>query len=358
MHAEAGGVIRVLVVDDSALVRAALRAIFEKDPDLTVVATATNGREAVDLVQRHRPDIVTMDVNMPVMSGYEAVEEIMAVCPTPIVMVTASPTKQDREGVIKALSLGALDVLPKPDLSLLAEAGPAVRQVIDKVKLLSKARVLRHMAGLRRLRDQQLAVQATEPEQWYVVAIVSSTGGPAALAKILSALPGNLAASVVVVQHIAEGFTRMLVEWLSSVSSFDVGEGEPGRRLEPGMAAIAPFGRHMEVDANGRLRLMDSAPVHGCRPSGDVLFTSVSKTFGDRAVGVILTGMGKDGTEGAMAIRRHGGRTIVQHESSCAVFGMPKSAIDAGAADSIQLLDEIPNEIVQLVGRRNQADEG
>ena len=349
--------IRVLVVDDSALVRAALKAIFEKDPDLTVVATAKDGREAVDLVQRLRPDIVTMDVNMPVMGGYEAVEEIMGVCPTPIVMITASATKQDREGVIKALSLGALDVLAKPDLSRLAEAGPTVRQVIDKVKLLSKARVLRHVAGLRRLRDRQLAVQATESEQWYVVAIASSTGGPAALAKIFSSLPGNLAASVVVAQHIAEGFTQMLVEWLSSVSSFEVQEGEPGRPLEPGMAAIAPFGRHMEVDADGRLRLVDSTPVHGCRPSGDVLFTSVSKTFGNRAVGVILTGMGRDGTEGAMAIRRRGGRTIVQHESSCAIFGMPKSVIDAGAADRVLLLDEIPNEIVRLVGRRNKAEE-
>lgn len=348
--------IRVLVVDDSALFRTALTAILEKDPDLTVVATAKDGREAVELVRRHRPDIVTMDVNMPVMGGYEAVEKIMALCPTPVVMLTGSPTKQDREGLIKALSLGALDVLAKPDLSRLAEAAHVVREMIEKVKLLSKAHVIRHLAGLRRLRDHRSAVRTSRPEQWYVVAIVASTGGPAALARIFSRLPGDLAASVVVAQHIAEGFTQMLVEWLSSVSSFDVLEGEPGCPLRPGLAAIAPFGRHMEVDSDGRLRLVDSAPVHGCRPSGDVLLTSVSKTFGDRAVGVILSGMGVDGTEGAKGIRTRGGRVVVQHESSCVIFGMPKSAIEAGAADCVLPLDDIPKEIVRLAGRRDTTD--
>jgi len=349
-------VIRVLVVDDSSFFRTALTGILQEDPELTVVAAAKNGSEAVDLVQKHGPDVVTMDVNMPVLNGYEAVERIMALCPTPIVIVTGSPTKQDKEAVIKALAMGAVDVIPKPDLTRPATAKQAISDLVGKVKLFSTAHVLRHLAGLRKTRVAPPTAKIEPTGRPSVVAIAASTGGPAALAKIFSSLPKDLAASVVVAQHITEGFTATLVQWLGSVCSLEVREGVAGSALEPGTAAIAPSGRHMRVDSNGRIQVLDLPPVRGCKPSGDILLTSVAETFGDRATGIVLTGIGGDGTEGLKAIQNRGGVTIGQDESSCAVFGMPKSAIDAGVVDRVVPLDEIPGEIVRLTGRRNVTD--
>lgn len=344
--------IRVLVVDDSTFFRETFSAILQKDPDLTVVATAKNGREAVELVQSHRPDIVTMDVNMPVLNGYEAVEEIMALCPTPIVMVTASPSKQDKEAVVKALALGALDVVPKPDLARAADVKQATGDLLEKIKLFSTAHVVRHLSGLRKLRGTPPTAKAEAPGKATVVAIAASTGGPAALAEIFSSLPEDLAATIVVAQHIAEGFTPTLVEWLASVTSFEVRAGEAGCPLRSGLAVVAPSSRHMRVDSNGKIQVLDLPPVHGCKPSGDVLLSSVAETYGDRAIGVVLTGMGCDGTEGLKAIRGRGGATIGQDESSSAIFGMPKSAIDAGVVDRILPLEKIVGEIVQLTARR------
>jgi len=348
-------VIQVLVTDDSALFRNAFVAFLETDPELHVVATAKNGHEAVELVQRHRPDVVTMDVNMPVMNGYEAVEQIMARCPTPVVMVTGSPSKQEKQSVIKALALGAVEVEAKPDLTQPGDAEP-LRNLIERIKRCSTAHVVRHIGGLRK-RAQYPAAPVETRQSAAVVAIACSTGGPAALAEILPALPSDLGAAVLVVQHITEGFTRTLVEWLQSLTPLHVREGERGMPLAPGTVIIAPPGRHMRVDSSGKLHLLDLPPIHGCKPSGDVLLTSVAETFGDRAVGVILTGMGSDGTDGLLSIRNRGGVTIAQDEASCAIFGMPKSAIEAGAVDRIVPLAEIPAEIVRLVGRQKQSAE-
>lgn len=344
--------IRVLVVDDSTFFRNALTAILQEDPELTVVATAKNGSEAIELVQRHRPDIVTMDVNMPILNGYEAAEQIMALYPTPIVIVTGSPTKQDKEGVIKTLALGALDVIPKPDLARPAVATRSISDLIEKIKVFSTAHVVRHVAGLRKARPAPPTAKTELTGRANVVAIAASTGGPAALAKIFSSLPEDLDASIVVAQHIAEGFTPTLVQWLASVTSLAVREGEAGCALTPGMAVIAPSGRHMRVDSSGKIQVLDLPPVRGCKPSCDILLTSVAETFGDRTIGLVLTGVGGDGTEGLKAIQSRGGVTIGQDEPSSAIFGMPKSAIEAGAVDRVLPLDDIPNEIVRLVGKR------
>jgi len=342
----------VLVVDDSPLFRNALVAALEKAPDLEVITPAENGREAIDLIHRHHPEVVTMDVNMPVMTGYEAVEEVMATCPTPIMILTGSPSKQERGAVIRALGMGAVDVVPKPDLSRTAEADHAFGQIIEKIKLFSKARVIRHVAGALKQKHWDSPAATGPVTQLSLVAIASSTGGPAAVAEILTSLPVDLAAAVVVAQHIADGFAATFVEWLSAVSALDIREGESGHVLKPGNVAIAPGGRHMRVDSAGRLQLIDSQPVHGCKPSADILLSSVSKAFGRRAVGLVLSGMGRDGTEGLEAIRTNGGKTIAQDEATSVIFGMPKSAIEAGAADKILPLGRIADEIVRLVGRR------
>jgi len=207
------------------------------------------------------------------------------------------------------------------------------------------------MAGLRKARGAAPTAAAESTGKASVIAIAASTGGPAALAKILSSLPEDLAASIVVAQHIADGFTPTLVQWLTSVTHLEVRVGEAGCALTPGMAAIAPSGRHMRVDSNSRIQVLDLPPVRGCKPSADILLTSVAETIGSRAIGVVLTGMGDDGTEGMKAIQSRGGVTLGQNEASCAIFGMPKSAMDAGAVDRVLPLDDIPDELARLAGR-------
>ena len=345
--------IRAVIVDDSGVFRTAIAAVLNQDPEIEVVGTAANGKEGVELIQRLRPDVVTMDVNMPVMGGFEAVEQVMASCPTPIVIVTASPGKQDREAVMAALALGALDVLPKPYIGRGVKANPAIDDLVSRVKTLSKAQVIRHMSGSFKRRRKQANQQAqAEGQAWCVVAIASSTGGPAALAKILAALPGDLPACLLVAQHMAEGFSSTFVEWLTSVSQLEVQEAKMSCIPRAGLALIAPAGRHLRAGTNGLPQVLDLPPVNGCKPSGDVLLTSVAQVFGARAIGVVLTGMGKDGTDGLRAVRENGGATVAQDESSSVIFGMPKSAIEANVVDQIVPLDAMAPTIARLARRR------
>jgi len=342
-------VIRVLVVDDSPFFRRAFSAFLESDPDLTVAATAENGREAVELVERLRPDIVTMDVNMPVMNGYEAVEQIMARCPVPIVIVTGSPSKQEKHAVLDALALGALDVVPKPDLKQCTATSLPVLQLIQKLKELSRAHVVRHVAGLMKERDKRSADGRRSKRLARVVAIAASTGGPAALARLFAPLPADLAAAIVVVQHITEGFTDTLVEWLDSTTGLQVRLAQPREPLSPATALIAPGNRHMRVDSTGRVHLLDLPPVRGYKPCADILLSSVAEAFGHRAIGVILTGMGNDGVEGLKTIRQRGGTTIAQDQGTCAVFGMPRAAIEADLVDAVLPPEGIADKIARLV---------
>jgi len=345
--------IRVVIVDDSAIFRTALAATLNQDPEVEVVGTAANGREGVELIQRLRPDVVTMDVNMPVMSGYEAVEEVMAACPTPILIVTASPGKQDREAVMKALALGALEVLPKPYVGRGAKENPALTELVSKVKALSKAHVIKHVAGSLKRRRQPLAQPpGATAQEWAVVAIASSTGGPAALARVLAELPEELPACLLVAQHMAHGFSSTFVDWLASVSHHEVVEATTGCRLRPGLTLIAPASRHLRVNARGVPQILDLPPVHGCKPSGDILLTSVAQAFRDRAIGVVLTGMGKDGTEGLQAIQENGGVTVAQDEATSVIYGMPRSAIEAGVVDRIVPIDAMAHTFAKLARQR------
>lgn len=339
-------VVRVLVVDDSSLVREVLARMLESDPEVRVVGFAADGREAVAQAARLRPDLITMDISMPRLGGLEATEEIMAYHPTPILIVTSA---QDRRGVgwtMDALARGALEVIEKPSVTPDGTWDALRRPLVEKVKLLAGVRVITHLKG--RARALRLARAAGRPGPYAMVAVGVSTGGPGVLARILRALPGDFPLGMVVVQHISEGFTGGLVEWLTRETSLRVRLARDGDVVAAGTVLIAPEGVHTLVQRGGRIRLSRGLPVGGHRPSADVLFQSVAATYRSAAIGVLLTGMGTDGALGLEAIRKAGGRTLVQDEETSAVFGMPKAAIDLGAAEEVLPPDAIALRLVQM----------
>ena len=338
---------RVLVVDDSALARDIITMILSEDPGIEVVGQAENGQIAIDLVKALRPDLVTMDIMMPVLDGLTAIQEIMAYQPTPILVVTSSG---EAEVAYKAISSGALEVMQKPDMS----AGPTEWEGFSRrVKLLSQVKVITHVRGRGTATTQLLPflgpAAAQAGSQGRILAIGASTGGPAALAKLLGGLPPDLNVGVVIVQHIADGFVPGLVSWLSTVTMLSVKPATDGERILAGTVYIAPTGSHTVVAGGGRLGLVDSPPVESQRPAVDVLFESVYEQYAQRAIAVLLTGMGHDGARGLKHIRDAGGKTIAQDESSCVVFGMPKAAVELDAAEQVLPLPDIPRAIVQLL---------
>ena len=328
----------VLVADDSPLFREMLAGVIGAEEGFEVVATAGNGDEAARLTRALRPDVVTMDLHMPEADGFSGIARIMAETPTPILVLTSVPAQAV---TFRALSLGALDILEKPHpASDLSEYGHLLR---SRLRLLAGVKVIRHPRGLR-----HTPPPARDPgRRAELVAIGASLGGPRALATILRALPGGFPVPVAVVQHIADGFTEGLATWLDQESELGVRVARDGDPLEAGVVLLAPTGHHLLV-GRGRVRLSRDAPVEGFRPSVTPLFRSAAEAFGPRACGVLLTGMGRDGADGLQALRRGGGHAIVQDEATSAVFGMPRAAIEAGAADRVLALDDIPPALVDL----------
>ena len=331
--------IRVLVADDSELFRELLSSVVAADPGFEVVATAADGNAAAALARRLRPDVITMDLAMPDADGFSGIARIMAETPTPILVLTAN-----RAEVVgfKALSLGALDIVEKPGVGVdLADYGAQIR---SRLRLLAGVKVIRHLRGLR---GQKLSPPA-RARRAELVLMGASLGGPRALATVLKGLPADFPAPVVVVQHIADGFTEGLAGWLQQESHLAVREARDGDPLRPGLVLLAPSGHHLVV-AEGVAHLSDAAPVDTFKPSVTPLFLSAAGAYGGRACGVLLTGMGRDGAEGLLAIRRAGGFTVAQDEASSAVFGMPKAAIDLGAVDRVLALDDIPRALLEAV---------
>jgi two-component system chemotaxis response regulator CheB len=347
MKAKSKGIIRVLVVDDSPLICKVLTNILNLDPQIIVAAVANNGREAVEIVPRLKPDIITMDIDMPVMDGFEATQRIMAYNPTPILVVSSSVFKVGMDKVFKAISYGALDVLDKNELEI-AGGNESGRILIEKIKFLSGIKVIHH--PLAKLHKERLTGILEVPEQKALdkmVAIVTSTGGPHALLEILKRFPKDFPCGIVVVQHITSGFVEGLVDWLDSECQLKVKIGGDSEEVRPGVAYVAPDSLHMRVGEGGRIHLSDEPAYNGHRPSGDVLLESVAKIYGEGAVAVILTGMGRDGAMGMRAIKQMHGQTIAQDEKSCVVFGMPKAAIEMNAINKILPLESIAKEIAE-----------
>ncbi|MDP2646407.1 MAG: chemotaxis-specific protein-glutamate methyltransferase CheB [Desulfobacterales bacterium] len=337
------GQIRTLVVDDSDFARELIVAILSTDREITIVGQAKNGQEAVEKVRDLKPDIVTMDIEMPVMNGLEAIEHIMAANAVPILVVT---TRSDANTAYAAISKGALDLVVKPDVNL-----EGAREFIQKIKLLSKIKVITHINGKRAIRETKVikppVFSGTTSDR--VVAIASSTGGPEALSVVLSGLPETFPCPIVIAQHNSDGFIPGLVEWLKRVSKMKVKVAQELETIVPGTAYVSPSEKHMEITAGKKIAFKDRHPSDIYRPSCDMLLSSVALAYKAKGIGIILTGMGSDGARGMKQIREWGGTTIAQDEKTCIVFGMPKVAIESGCIDKIVPLDEMSGKIISLV---------
>lgn len=339
--------IRVVVTEDSAVTRALLTAILEAAPGFELVAAVPDGAEAVDAVARLRPAVVTMDLHMPRLDGVEATRRIMRQTPTPIVVVTAS-SEVDGRLTYDALAAGALSVVARP-------VGPSDPRFVTRREALLDE--LRLMAGVRVVRR----IERTEPRAptppliprrpvrpVRVVAIAASTGGPAALYRLLRDLPRDFDVPILVVQHMSEGFIGGLARWLSDAAPGSVRVAGDGDVLAGGAVFLAPDGSHLRATADGTVRLDAGPPIGGHRPAATALFDSVAKAYGDEAIGVVLTGMGRDGVDGLARLRATGAVTLAQDAASSAVFGMPGAALEAGAVERVLSLEELGPAITAL----------
>jgi two-component system chemotaxis response regulator CheB len=341
--------IRVLVVEDSLTVRKRLIEVLEGDPDLEVVAEAQDGQRAIELCQSLRPDVMTLDMMLPVMTGLAVTEYVMAYCPTPILIVSASTNRGELFKTYEALAAGALDVLEKPKASSAPEGWE--RNFISTVKLISRIKVITHRRG--RLTQSKYAAAA--PEVWArydrsqprVVAIGASTGGPAAVLAIVRELPATFPLPILVVIHLGRPFANAMAEWLDGQSAIRVRYARDGEALPKSGILLAPPDQHL-VLRSGLLRLTDEPERHSCRPSVDVLFESLAREMGSGFIACLLTGMGKDGAPGLLAARKTGATTLAQNEASSVVFGMPGEAIRLGAAQRVLSIEEIAPALAAL----------
>jgi two-component system chemotaxis response regulator CheB len=332
--------IRVLVVDDSVFQQDVITDILQSDPEIEVIGCAGDGVEAIEQTLKLRPDVITMDIKMPKMDGLDATREIMAKRPTPIVVVSTIIQKQE-EFALNCLERGALDFVP-----LSGQTDVLADELLSKVKVCSRIKVVTHPRA-RKLSSSQSSVGK---KGYQIIGIAVSTGGPVALKAVLSKLPSQFPAPVVIVQHIPEGFTKSLAEWLSGQSRISIAEANDGEALEPGRVYLAPSGHHLIVDREKKIRLLDKEfDRYYHKPSGDIMLKSIAEVYGHKAIGIILTGMGKDGAEGIKAIREVGGFTLAQDRSTSIIYGMNKTAIEEGSVKEIVPLDQIAKKLMTLM---------
>ena len=344
--------IKVLVVDDSALVRSLLSEIIRSAPRLELVGAAPDAYVARDMVKQFMPDVITLDIEMPRMDGLTFLEKLMTARPTPVVMISTL-TEAGAEATLTAFELGAVDFIPKPKLGVSEGLREYAELIIEKITDAASVRV---RATVKRPKSKQVEagekviasrLQSTEK----IIAIGASTGGTEAIKDLLMQLPAGVP-GIVMTQHMPPGFTRTYAERLNKITQLHVVEAKGGERILPGHAYLAPGGHHLVVVRSGAdyvVRLSDAEPVHRHRPAVDVMMESVAKAGGKNVIGVLLTGMGKDGAQGMLDIRNHGGYTFAQDEASCVVYGMPKEAVLCGGVDQSVGLEKMGGALLEKI---------
>lgn len=338
--------IRVLICDDSLLFRSVIADLLENNPEFEVVGEAVNGKEAIEQVLLLKPDIVTMDLEMPIMGGHEAIQHIMAVSAVPILVVSSL---DDAKNAYMAISNGALDVIGKPQLELLE-----IEEFIRKIKMLSQIKVIKHINRSVTARSTQVeklkktVQREIKQEGKSIFAIASSTGGPQALETILKGLPADFPSPIVISQHISKGFSQGLAQWLNNCVSLRVKIAEDSEQLMPGHVYISPSQCNLSIDINHCAVLNTASDNEIYHPSCDVLLKSVAYSYAKKAVGIICTGMGKDGAVGIESIHAQGGVTLAQDEKSSVIFGMNKVAISRNCINHILPLDSIAGKMLSL----------
>jgi len=375
-------VVKVLVVDDSGFFRRRVSEILSADPTIQVIGTATNGKEAIDQALALKPDVITMDYEMPLMDGITAVRHIMQRCPTPVLMFS-SLTHEGARVTLDALDAGAVDFLPKnfEDISrnpekvkqMLCEkvhsisrsnrrmssysapapvppapaARPALGGFVASAAVAAPAPARTTPIASRGAAASTPASAAPKRKAYKLVAIGTSTGGPVALQRVLTQLPGNFPAPIVLVQHMPAAFTKAFAERLDKLCRISVKEAEDGDILRPGLALLAPGGKQMMIDGRGAVRILPGDERLNYKPSVDITFGSAAKSFGDKVLAVVLTGMGADGREGARMLKQGGSQVWAQDEASCVIYGMPMAIVKANLADAVYSLDDIGRHLAE-----------
>lgn len=350
-------IIKVLLVDDSPVALKVLERILSVALDIKVVSTARNGKEGLDLIPRLQPDVVCTDLHMPVMDGLEFVREVMERYPRPILVVSVS-VQEGSQNIFKLLDAGAVDVFAKPRSGVESEYEKKALELVSKVRLIAGVRVFRRPAtGAKNIRGMEGEVKiasrfpAFHASGFEVVAIGASTGGPQTLEAILSRLPANFPVPVICVQHIGDEFAQGFVEWVASFCRMKVRLAVSGEMPEAGTIYFPGAGAHLKIGNGGRFMSTQEPPYDGHRPSITLMFKSLAEFYKNRVLSVLLTGMGRDGAEGMREVSRAGGVTIAQNESTSIVYGMPKAAIELGAAKYVMTPEEIAKALVQILRR-------
>ncbi len=354
--------IKVLIVDDLKSAREMFRDILVADPEISVVGMTENEPETLEMLKVHHPHLILLDSFLRRTSGYEIAEKVMRIRPTPIIMLSTS-SEEFTDHALRAFECGVLEVILKADLYRWRTHPEVAKALIRKIKLLSKVRPesLKECRGKKRKRAENPIRDVNLPlieGNGRIVAIVSSTGGPNALFQILQELPPDLMVPILIVQHMSSGFIKGMAEWLTGKNHPRVRVAKEHDLVIPGQVLLAPDDFHLTVTSNKRIKLVDTPPVGGHRPSGNYLFQSVADHYGPGALGIILTGMGSDGVTGMQFLKAAGGKTIAQDEETSVIFGMPKAAIDRGIVDRILPVTKIASEIISFSASGNQQYKG
>lgn len=344
--------IRVLLVEDSQVTLVILRRILSSSPQIKVVGEARTGLEALEMIPKIQPDVICTDLHMPQMDGLEFTSEVMTLYPRPILVISSWVQEEDAPHVFQLLEAGALDIFPKPSAGLTTEDKLLNQELINKIQILAGVKVFKK----KRKSSSQVKSLETFSSKSYVkpeiVVIGASTGGPQTINELFAQLPSNFPVPVICVQHICLGFLQGFIDWLSSSCRLSIQIAKPGQIPKPGTIYFPPEQQHLELDKQGRFICPDSPPFDGHRPSVTVTFKSVAKFYGRATVGILLTGMGRDGAEGMQCIAQVGGLTIAQDEATSVIFGMPKEAIDLGAAKLVLPIHAIAPRLLELLQKQ------